>query len=249
MFEKRSKPDAAKDAQSAPKAPTPAEASAKRCRLLSGIAAAGCAVALGAVVLCAVTMSQSSSELSAARSQSAPVLVAAHPMERGAVVAPADVRVEQVPSAFVGAGTLTSPEQAVGKTLAQGVAQNAQVPADAVAGGSQASTLAAALSPGHVAASVSVDASSGVAGLLRQGDRVDVLAEGQAAIQGVRVLALDASLDSHGSEYATVTLELTLEQALALQSESANSGQTGQVRLVLNSAADSPEHPTDTKGE
>ena len=83
------------------------------------------------------------------------------------------------------------------------------------------------------AASIAVNSETGVAGLVRQGDYVDVLAEGGALIEGVRVLALDAQLTGDITQYSTVTLEMSVLDAGAVQAAQMDN----PVRLVLNSRA------------
>ena len=97
-----------------------------------------------------------------------------------------------------------------------------------------ASSLANALEPGLQAISVAVDAESGLAGLIRQGDHVDVLAEGNLVVENAAVLAVDSSLYEALHEYATVTLQVAPEDALALQAVQ----EQASVRLVMRAAAD-----------
>jgi pilus assembly protein CpaB len=115
--------------------------------------------------------------------------------------------------------------------------------------------LAAALGPGMRAVTVSVSATSGVAGFIFPGDRVDMVltqaveggGEGQSLkvsetiIRNVRVLATDQRMDVKGEDgkpvvqhFSTVTLEATPKIA-----EKIAVAQTiGQVSLALRSLAD-----------
>lgn len=118
--------------------------------------------------------------------------------------------------------------------------------------------LAAALGPGMRAVTVPVSATTGVAGFVFAGDRVDLVltqqieAEGQGqplraaetVLRNLRVLATDQTVektvDENGktqvAEFRTVTLEVTPKIA-----EKIAVAQTiGQISLVLRSLSDSP---------
>jgi len=111
--------------------------------------------------------------------------------------------------------------------------------------------LAFAIDTGMRAMSVNVDEASGVAGLIRIGDRVDIIAklngeEGSmppssvVVLQDVEVLAIGSSLiddkkDSKEKTPAkTVTLAVTLENSLRLKT----AVEGGKISLILRSPAD-----------
>jgi len=121
------------------------------------------------------------------------------------------------------------------------------------------SGLATALQPGLVAMSISVSPETAVAGLLRPGDRVDVIASVRRAdggvqarplITGSRVLAVDRDVSGLATLVgaavpppATVTLEVTTGGATALSM----ARQVGQLSVVLSTAlAMKDVPPTDT---
>ena len=60
----------------------------------------------------------------------------------------------------------------------------------------------------NVAISIAVDSESGLSGLIKQNDYVDILGNGEVIVQNVRVAALDSNLSGSVSQYATVTLEV-----------------------------------------
>ncbi len=98
--------------------------------------------------------------------------------------------------------------------------------------------MAALIAPGHRAITISVSASSGVAGFVGPGDRVDILLTaslqgaggnrivGQTVVKSVRVLGIDQRVDpvsaavlegeAQASPPATITLEVTPKQAEAV---------------------------------
>lgn len=111
--------------------------------------------------------------------------------------------------------------------------------------------LAFAIDTGMRAMSVNVDEASGVAGLIRIGDRVDIIAklngeEGSmppssvVVLQDVEVLAIGSSLtdDEKNSKEKTpaktVTLAVTLENSLRLKT----AVEGGKISLILRSPAD-----------
>jgi pilus assembly protein CpaB len=101
--------------------------------------------------------------------------------------------------------------------------------------------ITANLSPGMRALAINVDVSSGVAGFLRPGDRVDVFWSGNINGQdttklideAVRLIAINQSADADRSEETviarTVTIEGTPQQVAAL----ALAQQTGRLTLSL----------------
>src|SRR5262249_43734446 len=111
--------------------------------------------------------------------------------------------------------------------------------------------LAAVLSPGMRAVSVSVSATSGIAGLVAPGDRVDVLVThalpaedpsprdlerrvAETILHDVRVIAIDQHLETKRGEAMpahTVTLEVTPKQSEVI----ALAGNLGQLSLSLRS--------------
>jgi Flp pilus assembly protein CpaB len=116
--------------------------------------------------------------VSSARDQAAvygrlrPVVIAARPVDVGAVVRPADVVVRDVPQAFLPEGRLPSAAAAVGRTVVVPLFRGAPVLAANLAPDGL-SGLAALLPPGTRAVAVPVGTASVP---VRRGDRVDVLA-------------------------------------------------------------------------
>lgn len=100
-----------------------------------------------------------------------PAVVAARPLEAGAVVRPADVVARTVPAAFLPDGAVPAPAAAVGRTVVVPILRGAAVAAANLAPDGLRG-LAALLPPGTRAIAVPTGAAS-VA--LHRGDRVDVL--------------------------------------------------------------------------
>lgn len=147
------------------------------------------------------------------------VVTATRDVPAGTTLAATDVQVSEVPSAYVPSKAVTDAADVVGRVALVDLSQGLAIPSGDVQGASD-STLAQAMDAGKVAYSIAVSADEGVAGLLRVGDRVSVLAgangvDPEVVAQGARVLALDASTSSSDApaQYATVTVELGADQA------------------------------------
>lgn len=99
------------------------------------------------------------------------VVVAARALERGAVLADDDVRVERIPSAYAAPGAFAAVGSVVGRTLATDLATGEAVTRTRVggAGGPVASLVASGLRAFVVASGLPP-------GVLEPGDRVDVIA-------------------------------------------------------------------------
>jgi pilus assembly protein CpaB len=134
------------------------------------------------------------------------VLVAAHDLAGGVLTA-ADLRTVRLPAAAVPAGALPADGSVVGRTLA-GAVRRGEPLTDARVVGPELARLAAG--SGSVAAPVRL-ADPAVAGLVRPGDRVDVVAVtgtgGTSTVaSGVEVLAVPATPASNSSDGALVVL-------------------------------------------
>lgn len=176
------------------------------------------------------------------RSRFAPasVLVARRDLAAGAVVTGEDVARREVPSAFVPSGTLGDGESAaaVGRRLLHALRAGDPLTRSALQSEAQAS-LAARLRDGNRAVTVPVDEVSSQAGLVRPGDRVDLLLaeerlEGaercvvvRSLLEALPVLATgqmqQATEPENGAAgglrdygYSTITLDVTPEQAQQL---------------------------------
>jgi len=101
-----------------------------------------------------------------------PVVVAARPIARGAVLSETELQVRDVPSAFAPPGALGSIDQAVGRTLSSDLAEGEAVTRTRL-GAVGSGPIASLVPTGLRAFAVQGDIP---AGSVRQGDLVDVLA-------------------------------------------------------------------------
>lgn len=232
-FSRRQRPHGSPDARTARPRPN-ADGQARAVKALSRLAACLGALAVGAVVFAVATTASANARLSAFEGGVAPVCVANVAVPAGTVLQADMLRTEEVPTAHVAEDALASAEEAVGIVTVAPISANGQVTSSALATEGNVSSLANAIAPGLQAISVAVDAESGLAGLVRQGDHVDVLAEGRTVVEDAVVLAVDASLAEAQDEYATVTVQMPPEDARALQAQQ----EISPVRFVMRAAAD-----------
>lgn len=115
-------------------------------------------------------------------------------------------------------------------------------------GTSTGGTLAYSITPGMRAITIAVSEVTGQSSLIRPGDYVDIISEYMVSddiptetllLQNILVLATDQALSESGvtegaTEYTTITLEVTPEQALKLSISENN----GIVRAILRSPLD-----------
>jgi len=168
-------------------------------------------------------------------------VTAGQPMTRGALVGPND-------RGFLAAalvGTVVRYPVTAGQPMTRG----------ALVGPNDRGFLAAALGPGMRAITVPVNSSTGVAGFVFPGDRVDIVLTQEVAgggdgpplkvsetvVRNVRVLATDQRTDSKGEDGKTLVKtfsNVTLEATPRIAEKVAVAQSIGQLSLSLRSIAD-----------
>lgn len=156
-----------------------------------------------------------------------PEVVATQAIPSGTVITSTMLRVRRVPPAYVVPGSAKAAAPLLGGIVKQDISAGEPVLLSEVASGKAGSGLAFIIPAGDVAMTVSVDALSGQDGMLRPGDRVDILAIVQkgagvpaqsvaTALRGVQVLAVGnvtAPATAAKAGYATVTLAVDPQEA------------------------------------
>ena len=190
------------------------------------------------------------------------VLVAAKDLPSGTLLKDADMKWQVWPAegALDGFAVKGKNQQAdyVGAVVRQGLRTGEPLLAGRIVRAHEQGFMAAVLSPGLRAVSVSITPVGGVAGFVFPGDRVDVIVAHQVnrktdtepnghkvaetMLTNVRVLALDQKSNDQMTEpkiAQTATLEVNPKQAetLALVSE------IGTLSLALRSVANGPDEP------
>lgn len=184
-----------------------------------------------------------------ALSAPAPALVASRFIGAGARLDKTLVAVKQIPRAYIQAGALRAVDEADGQIALAPFAPGEQILANKLS--TRGVALALAVAPGKRALTIAVDAASGVAGLLKPGDLVDVFVSQDdreprtfVHVQAAPVLAVGRTFSAQPQEdergrmresfASTVTLELTPFEAEQLT----HLEQTGRVKLALRAPGD-----------
>ncbi len=157
---------------------------------------------------------------------------------------------ESVPSKYINPDAIVDPNEISGKLTKSPVYAGEQILSGRLSGkGDLSEGMAFIVPAGERALTISVNEVSGLAGLIKPGDRVDVLVtfEDDAGtvmtstiLQKIKVLAAGQQMNTEGMQnvpegiYQTVTLSVTPQQAqpLALATEK------GSTRLMLRSHED-----------
>lgn len=188
-------------------------------------------------------------KLSSSTGSGKTVVVAARPLKSGAVIAPADVKTIPWPGENAPKGTFDNPDQVVGKTVFDAIAEEDLVSESHLA--SAQSGGGSGVPSGMRAVTIHVTDSGGVIGMLRPGQKVDVqVVLGKAgaettvrtALEDLRVLAVGPAPEgtSQGPILPSVTLLAAPAQADVLAA--ADSG--ARVRLTLRNPLDDQMQPS-----
>ena len=193
-------------------------------------------LSLGAAVLCGAAafllLYQKAAEVEA-RSTPVSILVAARYIPAGSFLKNGMAELKSVPGAFVSPSAIRDLQEVAGLTTLAPISAGEQILSNKFGEGRV--TLALTLNPGFRAYTLDVSETTGVGGLLRPGNRVDLLtkvASGKREVtsfvyQDVLVLAVGRKLGSPSTgvsenqaedegNYGTVTLAVTPEQAETL---------------------------------
>lgn len=180
-----------------------------------------------------------------------PVAVAKTMIPARQVITEQMIQLTEIPANYVNPNVLGKPADIIGKVARGDIHAGEQILKSKVANpGDSGEGLAMLVEPGRRAITVAVNDVTGVAGLLKTGDHVDILgtlAVGKDTItstlvQNIKVLAVNKSLDSRADvqldakqvQTATITLSVNPNEAqhIALASEK------GSIRLLLRTPAD-----------
>jgi len=193
--------------------------------------------------------------------------VAARPLPRGTLARDEDFAVRSVSPELVPAGAiLESPDSKAGlpgSLVRKFVDAGNPITLDDILRPKDRGFLASVLAPDSRAITIKVDEESGVAGLIRPGDRVDVVltqmfdkadpgrrAMSETILGNVRVIAIDQEIAQGGrpvsatiaKQAQTVSLELTPEQVKKITVAK----QLGKLSLAVRAAVDQWNRATDS---
>lgn len=185
------------------------------------------------------------------------VLVAARDLGLGQQITAADVRWQAWPEGAITAAYLVKSQAeaamqlAVGATVRQTMLAGEPVTQQKVVRSENAGFMAAMLSPGMRAVSVSISVETGAGGFILPNDRVDVILteRGQAKggneqhdsrifLSNVRILAIDQTYREEGDKQVVIGKTATLELSPTQSESLARAAATGTVSLALRSLSD-----------
>lgn len=179
------------------------------------------------------------------------VVVAVNDILQNTVLTDEMLEVKAIPEAMVLGGTFSTKEALIGKMAKVDIKTGEQIIADRIneIGDRNAASLAMLVEEGKRAISIAVDSVTGLSGMIRPGDMVDVIAHVEqiaendeteevsvTIVENIPVLAVDSVMSSQGKSdgYATVTLMVTPEEANVID-WTANKG---VLRIVLRTPLD-----------
>lgn len=179
-------------------------------------------------------------QINATRAGMTAVVVASGDIAPGQTIEASNLTVKEVPQQYVVGNASGSIEPFVGKTAISKITNNSQIVPSMVAGINNGSSLSGSLASDRKAVTISVDEASGIAGLLHVGDQVSVVATGASIGNGSatpiasnsHVIALGSNMSSSDSSYASVTVEVSDSEALAIRNAQAN----GSVSIILDAS-------------
>jgi pilus assembly protein CpaB len=182
-------------------------------------------------------------KLSSSTGSGKTVVIAAHPLKSGTVLAAADVKTIQWPGVATPKGSFERPEQVVGKTVFDAIGEEELVSdihlASAKSGGGSG------VPEGMRAVTIHVTDSSGVVGMLRTGQKVDVqVVLGKSGpettvrtvLEDLQVLAVNPAAE--GTSQGTILPSVTLLSAPAQADVLAAADSGARVRLTLRNPLD-----------
>jgi pilus assembly protein CpaB len=229
------------------------------------------ALLVGALVIAAVTAIMAKNMFTGASAPQAvagpavpagpEVLVAARPLPVGTIIEADSFRYQPWPQGLVQDAYFTrgeqgaDPQSLVGTVVRTEVAAGQPITQGSLVRPGERGFLAAALGPGMRAVTVAVSATSGVAGFIFPGDRVDMvlsqevqgggdgpaLHASETIIRNIRVLAVDQRInarDEDGNQVPQHTSTVTLEATPKIAEKIAVAQTIGQLSLSLRSLAD-----------
>jgi pilus assembly protein CpaB len=179
------------------------------------------------------------------------VVVATHPLRSGAVIVAADVRTIQWPGVNPPKGTFETPGQVIGKIVFDAIGEEELVSDMHLA--SPKSGGGSGVPEGMRAVTIHVTDSSGVMGMLRTGQKVDVQVilgkpgvetTVRTALEDLQVLAVN--LSPEGTSQGPILPSVTLLAGPAQADVLAASDSGGRVRLTLRNPLDDETRPVGT---
>lgn len=222
--------------------PNPYEQQADSRRRLTVAAGALAGVAALSLALGGWQMSEAAGLRSKYESGLKTVVVASADVAAGHVLEAGDLTTAQVPAEYCPATAVSEQDMSklVGHAAITDLTKGIPVAGSAVQGSDTPPALDCAMTDGNVAYTIDASGAQALAGMLRVGDRVNIISgsdesDGSVILGDVKVIALDMTLSGTAESYSTVTLDLTPEQSVELFNATAD----GSYHFSLSDAAKS----------
>ena len=171
------------------------------------------------------------------------VLIATSDIPSGTAVSANMVRLAQIAETAVHPEAATAPGEVVGRITKTTIVQGEQILRNRLLPAGVRPSLSFAIPSGKRAVSVAVNEVVGVAGFVKPGDRVDILATmdtpnretsvTSTVLQDVEVLAIAQDMEEQVDKKPKVTTTVTLAVTLAEAQKVTLAEETGVLRLVL----------------
>jgi pilus assembly protein CpaB len=189
----------------------------------------------------------------AANVETQAVVVADSDMSAGAAILERNVRLVAWPKEYLPSGSFTSPQLVDARVLKRAIKKNEPILESSLLPQGAEAGLSALISDGKRAMSVKVDAVVGVAGFVKPGARVDVIATvrrvdqskslpyTRVILQDLKVLAIDQTLEETSAGDADVVNVVTLEVDPTQSQKLAYAASEGTLQLALRNPQDYEE--------
>lgn len=217
-------------------------------------------LAAAALGLIAYSMNQTKAPVQVSEKASAPLtkyLVSARPLKPGTLTRDEDFRSDPLDNAPAGAIRDTAEERTrlLGSLIRKNLETGNLITLENVLPRGDRGFLASVLEPGSRAISIKVDAESGVSGLIKPGDYVDVVltqvsanadvarrALSETLLQNVRIIAIDQEIVQGGGANNTATAKVAQTVSLQLAPEQVKkitvAKNLGTLSLAMRSAVE-----------
>lgn len=180
------------------------------------------------------------------------LVVAGADLAAGVALQSAQAKVVEWPRRHLPTGAIASAALLEGRVLRRGLGQGEPILESALLPRGASAGLTSLIRNQHRAMSVKVDAVVGVAGFVKPGSRVDVLATvrrtdgsfSKVILQNVRVLAIDQQMEQGGSGEPQVSSVVTLEVDPRQAQMLAHAVHQGKLQLALRNPEDTAYVPT-----
>ncbi len=175
------------------------------------------------------------------------VAVAARDLGVGIAIGANDLEMKEWPAAHAPSSSFNTPASLTGRVMRHPVSAGDPIFKSALLPEGSAAGLISMITDGHRAVSVKVDAVIGVAGFIKPGTRVDVLATlrredntrfSQVVLQDVKVLAVDQTLEEADDGDPDLVNVVTLEVKPIDAERLIHSAHEGRLQLALRNPGD-----------